>query len=170
MAILSVVSFLLIHVIVKSIQLNRLAMSQLTQIITQSDLATRFRNDVAAASGRLDSAGEFVAGDHTLILDFSPLESPSPSAPQVVWQWDGTRLWRATLGQSGPARVVVAPEERYRDVAFSFDKQSDRLRLRLELEPYSLQEPKGLLSEEEKESWRQRRRIVVEAYAGADRR
>lgn len=161
LALLSVVGFLVVHLVIKSIELNRLAMNQLTQIITQGDLATMFRTDVAAASGRLDSLGTFVADPQTLILDFAPDSSPPPSAPQVVWQWDGSRLWRTTFDKDVPTRVVVAPEQRFQDVSFDVEQADGATRTRMRLISYVFK----------KHEQRQRPTgVEVEAWLGAERR
>lgn len=167
-AILSVTSFLVVHIVIKSMELNRLAMGQLTQIITQGRLATRFRTDVAAASGRLDAVGEYVAGTRTLILDYSPGNSPPPSAPQVVWQWDGSRLWRTAFDEDSPARVVVAPEQRYQDVSFAIDEGDDATRIVAGLIPYVLSGNAAASRIKKRE--KRAVGIEIEAWLGAERR
>ena len=169
LAIFSVVSLLMTQIIIKSMELNRLAIGQLTQLITQGDLARRFRADVAAASGHLESLGSYQSGSNTLILDFTPTTSPPPSARQVIWQWDGTELLRITWNEDSPQPVPQTPEQRYRRVWFETDQQDDSLQVRVRLEPYWLRDPKEL-PEDQREGWKRRHDLVVEAFVGADRR
>lgn len=169
LAIFSVVSLLMTQIIIKSMELNRLAIGQLTQLITQGDLTRRFRSDVAAASGRLESLGSYQSGSDTLILDFTPTASPPPSTRQVIWKWDGTKLLRITWNEDSPQEVPLTPEQRYRHVWFETVQQDDALQARVRLEPYSLREPKAL-PEDQREDWKRRHDLVVEAFVGADRR
>ena len=159
LAIFSVVSLLMFQIITKSIELNRLAMGQLTQLITQGDLTMRFRTDVAAASGQLPSLGTFRSGPETLILDFSPTIGPPPSAAQVIWQWDGSQLWRIGWDDDAPQRVSVVPEERYREVSFATDQEDNGTRITAHLVPFVTAKHK-----------KSNPGVVVEALLGADRR
>jgi prepilin-type N-terminal cleavage/methylation domain-containing protein len=159
LAIFSVVSLLMFQIITKSIELNRLAMGQLTQLITQGDLTLRFRTDVAAASGQLESLGTFRSGPETLILDFSPTTGPPPSAAQVIWQWDGRQLWRIGWDDDAPQRVSVVPEERYREVSFALDQAAGGTRVTARLLPFVTAKHKTSIPG-----------VVVEALLGADRR